>query len=388
MIIHWTKICSVSAFTLLLTAVQGDLFAQKKGGGTPSPPPPVLYQAVLLGTEAAEILDINNSGVIAGQLTSVTPARACQGVVDAVSGITALVDLNSASSRWIDMQNDTEISGWTARVATGINDDGWMVGSAEDENGYNFRRAFLFLPATDTTASTFYLLPSEFGQDPATMVALDINNWGEVIGRQDRAEGRVLFVWDMLNGIRNLGVPCSGNHASINDQGIIVSDYSLFSTSRLSYRYDLDNNWLDEMPGVSLVRGSLNSFGHMAGERQSKNGTIECVRFTQPAQSDLTVIAPLGVFKEVQAINNAGSVLYYKREIIRNAPVYSLLLYRDGQSQLNVGSISSQPLNYAGNSTVMSESNTVTDPEGTGFGLIAYRPSGNGPAIVLIPRKP
>ncbi len=382
----WTLVCAATlvAATVLLDA---QAWAGKPGGGTPPPPssPPVRYKAVSLGTERVVLYDMNNCGAIVGAFYN-TP-RAYLAIVDATTGTAVISDLNTFNSPWVDLQPGAPPAiGWQATRAAGINDAGWIAGMGRiDATGLT--RAFLYAPDKQTGVWTFYLLP-QVPDLALGMAASDVNNFGEVVGRR-YLDNDSLFTWNANSGIRNLGF-ASGNPA-VSDTGIMICNNSPFLSNRNLLRYDFNSNTSNTIIGISSYSGCLNCFGIIAGERTTggKIGNVEIVRFSQPSLADVKVIEGGDALKEAQAINDAGDVLYRKRVIVKNTAVYSLWFYRDGlPSTLNIGSLVDPPINdylSAERHAEMSDANSTTDPQGTGFGLIAV--DGTQP-LVLIPQKP
>ena len=231
----WTLVFATAlvAATVLLDAAA---WAGKPVPPT-SPPPtpaPVKYKAVSLGA-GVELSDINNCGAIVRFITS--PARACLAIVDATTGTAVISDLNLLGAPWVDLQPGAlpPATGWQATNAIGINDAGWITGSAREAT--SLYRAFLYAPDKATGVWTFYLLP----QSPDLiygMTASDVNNFGEVVGHCFLDDS--IFTWNANSGFRYLGF-ASGS-PTVSNAGIMICNNSPYLSNRNILRYDLNSN--------------------------------------------------------------------------------------------------------------------------------------------------
>lgn len=375
------------AALLVLVAAAPALAGKPTGGGTAPPPPPVRFKTIWLGTQTLEVFDLNNAGMVVGRMTDTTPPRGFLATVNpaAPAGSTATVtDLNSFGAPWVDLSTGAAASGWTAVGCGAINEGARIVGRAEDSAGLS--RAFLYAPDANGVW-TFSLLPPIPGVMATYIAGTGVNGWNQVVGTYVPPGGtRTAFYWDAANGSVSLSFPAI-DMAKVNDAGVIVADNSSFNYRQV-FRYELGSGGQPvAINGTSAYDECLNSSGRIAGERAtgSKATDVEIVRLNLDLSA--IVIEGAGASKSVLAINDAGSVLYEKTEASKNGSVSSMLLYRDGQPLVNVAAASDQWPGSWGGRTSMSDSNAVTDPENTGYGLIASGP-GNGRGYVLVPRKP
>ena len=381
----WTLVCAAAlvAATVLLDAVAW--------AGTPA----VRYKSVSIGTQPVILYDMNISGAVVGRFTNTDPPRACLATIDATAGTAQICDLNTLPSPWVDLLTEAPATGWQATIAAGINDDGWIAGRAIDTNNGSWR-AFLD-PPDAAGVWTFYLLPHVPTLAPG-MTASDVNNFGEVVGLCWVGDGigtgaRPVFTWNASSGAHDAGFSVKLNVLGgpiVSDTGIVIGDNSSSDFDRGLLRYDPTSDTLDTMIGISSYHGCLNCFGTIAGDRTAgrKSTDVEIIRFSQPSLADVKVIEGKKAHSRLLKRSTTPGMFSYSKVVdVRKTRVYSLLLYQDRlASALNIGAFTDKPLNYAGEEAEMSDANsTNTDPQATGFGLIAI---GGVRPVVLIPQKP
>lgn len=369
----------------------------KPGGGGSTTPPPVKYQTIWLGKLDGEVLAIsaiNDNGLIVGRTTgSSLPSRAFySGVSPAAGTVVYPTDVNTLANVWVDLATGQQETDWTARSANDVNDDGWIVGGAEHTSGLH--RPYIYAPdlrAPDlnTAPWTFQLLPSTPGY---RMTATGINNLGQVVGVRwldyATSDDRKVFAWDCLDPVVTTELPIpvipGSSSPQVNDGGVVVAGGAALPP-RVSYRYELATGRLDALYDVRLSHGCINSAGQIAGERSapSKRGAndVEIITFSDPGLLDVEVVQPPGSnYQSAFAVNNAGTVLW------RNGAGTALYLAHSGATY-DVAQLASEAIGYDGRHAVLSGATSETDPEGTGFGIVASS-QWSGPLFVLIPRKP
>jgi probable HAF family extracellular repeat protein len=388
------------ASLILLTA--NAALAQKPskgGGGSTAPSLPVKYEVVRLGVGNVRPTAINGCG----QLTGWTgggygggvPERSFLATVDAESGKILFYDLNDLSPLWIDMEAPEDFAdGWTASRAFDINDMGDVVGTARNAEGR--ARAYLFSRSDEV----FYLLPTMPGlEGDNNYTALGVNKHGEIVGRRfEIATGqRYLVAWhrDGTPHRPELDIRLSDDRVGISDDGVIAANQTTkYNQEMSSIIYNLHLNWYVSIPNVAY--GAINSMGEMGGVRLHvvKNASYrEPVRFYETDLSDITVLDKPESFWTVSSLNNNRDVLYQILETVSGVTRTRRMLFTDRSGKperYNLDDLSGRSFKHVG-TAVLSNATPLTDPRGTGFGMIGLNTEesdAQAAAYVLIPRKP
>jgi hypothetical protein len=217
--------------------------AQKSGGSKPPPPvalPPARYKIQWLdgglGMYALSPRDINKWGDLAGPASDSTDINGTAFAYD--SSIGQALNLNSLGALWLDLNAaaPTEVTGWRATSAYGINDMGDVSGSAAKVNS-NLTRAFVLVNALNRDPlrmREFLLLPSA---GTASQYGRCINNHGEVIGASGSSLVRFRptgTVWPYYTAAVQPGI-LTDFVMDLNDDGVVVSRYAGVG-STVSYR--------------------------------------------------------------------------------------------------------------------------------------------------------
>jgi hypothetical protein len=227
-------ICLLGVVLLGLSMTEQAANAQKGGGNKPPPAEPVLpaarYALTWLdggtGWEALSPADINQSGVVVGraydpnaQFTSPASAFAHS----SSTGVT--VNLSGLAAAWWDLNaaEPTLAAGWRAYGASGVNDNGLIVGSASNADSNLPARPFILVDAFGLEPY-FLLLPTV---GAGNHYGRRINNGSEAVGASDlgvvRYRPNLTGNWPYYEA--TLAIPSANIDGvmDINDNGHVVA---------------------------------------------------------------------------------------------------------------------------------------------------------------------
>ncbi|MBL9138679.1 MAG: hypothetical protein JNK85_22610 [Verrucomicrobiales bacterium] len=181
------------------------------------------------------------------------------------------------------------LPGGNLSVATGINDDGLIVGYAQTGDG-TFR-AF--------TAGTSVLAPLALTNGYASMWATAVNAAGEIAGYARLASGGNTNAFLSVNGLtQDLGRPAGADDVvvtAISDQGLVVGNALFPSGARSRVATYEDGTWTDlgDMFGGGAAEASgVNRFGQIVGRALTTNGVWRAFLYTDGRAYDLNALSP------------------------------------------------------------------------------------------------
>lgn len=217
--------------------------------------------------------------------------------------------------------------GGSSSVPLALNDARQVVGYAEDSS--SIRHAFVYDHASGTLTN--------IGASGTRSVATDINNAGQVIGRDGLLPDINVFVYDYASGTRtNLGTLVR-DFQGINDAGKVVGVSSNVDTAI----YDIGTDTLTNM-GLSLgIPGALGSEGYdinMAGQIAGiiHFSGLTHAFFYDPSGGVVDLHTPGDIRSAAYAINSSGQVVGEAREASGRT---SAFLYNSDGTKLDLGSL-------------------------------------------------
>ena len=334
--------------------------------GKPVPPPPVpsvYYDLWDLGEGSPHAM--NDAGMMVGH--SLINLHAYK-----FDWLTGRGDLND-SANWIDLNNNSSTTGWTAVDATGINNSGEIVGVAQ-------HATTLAIRAYHFQGTTFKLLPGPTFADVRTP-KIKINEVGTICA----ADGDVnVIVYSPSADLTTysytyVATPIVAADVDINNFGVIVATNNTMDPT--SVRIVLGVGGYTLFPHCALRRMS-DSFicGVRAASGNVKGAPIRVGIDQSPSQVLALTSTNSPYSTWAGGVNNDGDVVISQ----------SLVLYKDGVS-LKISDLIAP--NSRTSWTALNNSQLpigISDRSTTvGFGLISFMVNTASPrAILLIPWKP
>lgn len=258
---------------LLTTAASSTSLAGKggkgggNGGGGEGGTSPVAYRITwlnTLGNATGQVMDMNENGDIVGWVGNGDNRRAYLNTEEGAFDLNVLMNVAALGD-----------GGWTATVASGINELGEITGRVIHNDGT--RGVFLYSQLRSPMLEIIALdVPS------STTVAL-INNlsdvvfdYGDEVGTRSMAVYRNLT--DSIEILQSSGGDIDGIEKGINDHGQILGQYSAAPNYPFIYTPQTGDVPILMDPTLYAHAGGFNNSGEFVGQRRTSRNVVEAFR--------------------------------------------------------------------------------------------------------------
>jgi probable HAF family extracellular repeat protein len=246
------------------------------------------------------------------------------------------------------------LTGGDSSYATGINNNGDVVGQSATSEGF---RAFLWNPTTGMTN-----LGALSGGNYS--YATGVNDQGQVVGYTNGSSGSRAFVWNKTSGLLDLGTVSNGLRSyayGINNSGQIAG-YSDTGTDRSTVTVWNGSHAITDLgeKGISSIATAINDRNQIAGQVVGPNGFRATLWDPTQGLTQLGTLAG-GSYSYATGLNDRGDVVGYSA-IGGQTPTNSsstttfgglsgntvnAFLWNSTQGIMNLGSLSPQDNSYA-----------------------------------------
>lgn len=213
------------------------------------------------------------------------------------------------------------------------------------------------LPIITTTGTLFLALSSVHAADyqvtnlgildgGSYSYALDINDFGQVVGTSNSSHGNRGFIWDSVNGLVSLGTLNNGNVSyaeAINNSGQVSGSAYYDGNNQAAFIWDSTNAMqpLQSYGETTMTRGDdINESGSIVGSNSDGLGSFTAAVYESGTVKDLG----LGADSYSEAINDNGDITL----LINNGERY---IYSESTGATQITStdiLSVQEINNAG----------------------------------------
>ncbi len=228
-----------------------------------------------------------------------------------------------------DVYETIEPDGAAATYATGVNNDGHVVGYYVDSNGYS--HGFRW-----TGGSNYTIIDGGDINGAVNTVCHDINNYGYVVGHYEDSNGECHgFKWDG-NSTFTYPIEYDGNSTSNkilgiknNDNNKIVGTYTDANGNEHGFYMDLSNSNndrdIDYPEAVRTWPRKLNDDPIVIGSYEDSSGHYHGFTYDYSSEDYDAIDYPQAYNTHGQGINDAGVIVGYYKDAV-NYKIHGYIL--------------------------------------------------------------